>query len=90
MLLSPFTSIKNVVDNAGGHRAIGSMAGKLIKDTFRSIDAIQNVHCPLVIIVGAEDKLVPAKQGWQLHEAAGSTLKRIVEIPGIVPCVHSL
>jgi abhydrolase domain-containing protein 17 len=39
-------------------------------DKFRNIDKIKEVHCPILIIHGKDDRIVPFWHGEKLFEAA--------------------
>jgi len=80
LLLSPFTSIKNAVQYAGGHTTIGGMASAFIGDMFRSIDTIPLVQAPILVIHGTEDTICPSYMGQQIHAAATYHVKRLVLI----------
>lgn len=72
MLLSPFTSIKAVVQSGGGHKTLGGMAASLINDCFTSVKAIRHVAAPVLILHGEQDSIVPSSHGVALHKAAGT------------------
>ena len=48
---------------------------------YRTIDYIQEVHCPVMLIYSGNDEIVPFKFGLQLYEAANEP-KEFVEIFG--------
>ena len=56
MLLSPFTSIKDVLETfpVVGSIGVAMWAGNL----FRSIDVIEQICCPVLIIHGSQDDMV--------------------------------
>jgi len=72
ILLSPFTSIKSVVQHANGHSTLGGVAASLISDCFETIEAIKHVDTQLLVIHGQLDQLVPLEHGRQLVDAANS------------------
>ena len=70
ILLSPFTSIKSVVQHANGHSTLGGVAASLISDCFETIEAIKHVDTQLLVIHGQLDQLAPVEHGRQLVDAA--------------------
>lgn len=62
MLISPYTSIINVVS-----RHIASYAGSI--DMFNSINKINKVKCPVQIIHGENDDIINVSNGKKLYEA---------------------
>lgn len=53
----------------------------LVKGKFNSIDRIRRVSCPLLVIHGTHDELVPFSQGRKLFDAARGP-KRWLEVSG--------
>lgn len=51
----------------------------LLRDRFAAIESIRSVRCPLLVIVGDRDRIVPPEQSRQLYDAAPSakTLVRL-------------
>jgi fermentation-respiration switch protein FrsA (DUF1100 family) len=66
ILRSPLTSL---ADMAKVHYPF-LPAGLLLKDRFDSIDTIHAIGSPLLVIVGENDRIVPAEQSRRLYEAA--------------------
>jgi uncharacterized protein len=66
VLRSPFTSF---VDLGRVHYPFLPVAW-LLRDRFPSIDRIAQVTCPVLVIAGANDTIVPAAQSRRLFEAA--------------------
>ena len=62
LLMSPFRSIEDVVGTL-----IGRWAKIFIKDRFKNIEHIQEVECPVFIIHGAKDTLIPKEHAEDLH-----------------------
>jgi len=64
VLVSPFTSIK---------RAVQSIAGSLIelfvKERFDNLSKIRNVRCPMLLIHGSEDRMIPLSHSEELHSS---------------------
>ncbi|HEY7447916.1 MAG TPA: alpha/beta hydrolase [Vicinamibacterales bacterium] len=42
----------------------------LLRDRFPSVDHIRRVRCPLLIIAGSNDRIVPIEQSRRLHDVA--------------------
>jgi fermentation-respiration switch protein FrsA (DUF1100 family) len=78
ILRSPFTSMT----------AVGKLhypflpVGLLLKDRYPSIERIGGLSCPLLVLAGERDRIVPAAQSRALYDAAPAGRKRLVEIPG--------
>ena len=77
ILRSPFTSL---VDIAGAYYPF-LPAGWLLTDRFASIEKIGAVTAPLLVIVGADDRVVPPEQSRRLF-AAAKRAERLLEIAG--------
>jgi uncharacterized protein len=73
ILRSPFTSL---VDT-GRHHYPFLPVRWLLRDRFPSIDLISRIGCPLLVIAGSEDRIIPKVQSERLFEAA-SEPKRLV------------
>jgi pimeloyl-ACP methyl ester carboxylesterase len=59
----------------------------LLLDTYRSDAAIRDVDCPIVVLHGDADEMIPLERGRRLFEAAPpqsatGVAKRFVELPG--------
>jgi fermentation-respiration switch protein FrsA (DUF1100 family) len=50
ILLSPYTSLKDVVKSL-----LGSLPSMIVKDRFQNIEVIRNVDCPTLLIHGQSD-----------------------------------
>ena len=61
ILMSAFTSIRKVVKHVAG-----SFAQYLIKERFKNIDTIKEVKCPVFLVHGKKDTLIPFKHSQQL------------------------
>jgi fermentation-respiration switch protein FrsA (DUF1100 family) len=66
VLRSPFTSL---IDT-GRHHYPFLPVGLLLRDRFASIDRIGDVRCPVLVIAGDRDSIIPADQSRRLFEAA--------------------
>ena len=77
VLRSPFTSL---ADMAGVHYPF-LPAGLFLKDRYPSIDRIERLAAPLLVIAGERDRIVPPEQSRRLYQAAPEP-KRLVLIPG--------
>lgn len=75
VLISPFTSVV-----ALGRALAGPLANLVIPDRYDNLDKIARVQCPVVILHGSRDEVVPVAMGRKLAAAApGITY---VEVPG--------
>ena len=63
LLMSAFTSIKDVVKNVAGR-----LAKLMVKERFRNIDHMPYIKCPTFLVHGIRDKLVPFSHSQKLHE----------------------
>lgn len=62
ILISPFTSIKAVVNHA-----FGKTAQLLVKERFNNLRLIPSVKCPVFILHGKNDTLIPHEQANKLY-----------------------
>ena len=77
ILRSPFTSLVDI-----GHYHYPYLpVRRLLRDRYPSIDLIPRVACPVLVIAGAADGIVPASQSARLFAAALEP-KRLVTIEG--------
>ena len=53
----------------------------LLRDRFASIDRIRSLRCPLLVVAGEEDRIVPISQSRRLYDAAPSP-KKLEVLPG--------
>jgi len=78
VLRSPFTSL---VDAGKTHYPFLPV-GTLLKDRFDSIDRIQRVECPVMVILGTADRIVPPELSLRLFEAVPHERKRLLRVAG--------
>jgi pimeloyl-ACP methyl ester carboxylesterase len=64
-LMSPFRSIKDVV-----HTLVGKWAKWMIADRFNNLKRMEEVDCPLLVIHGLKDTLIPKSHAEDLHSRA--------------------
>lgn len=59
---------------------LGLPAGRLqgLPDPFENLDKMQRIHMPLLVIHGAQDRLIPADHARDLHDASPSRDKRLL------------
>ena len=69
-LISAFTSIKDVVNNHSFN-----LGGIFIKRSFETTKYINNVRCPVLLIHGAKDTLIPFEQSKSLYKQIKSEKK---------------
>jgi fermentation-respiration switch protein FrsA (DUF1100 family) len=67
ILLSPFTSIKEVVKNH-----LGGFLSLFINQRFENIEAVKNSQSPVIFFHGKEDDIVPHCQSLELYNACTS------------------
>ncbi len=77
ILRSPFTSLPDV----GQHHFRILPVRLLMKDRFASIDRIKSVSCPLLVVAGDADRIVPIRYSRRLFDAAREP-KRLAVIGG--------
>ena len=65
ILMSPYTSIRNVVKTH-----VGRLLQYLVADRFNNIEEIQKVNCPVFLIHGKKDTLIPFENSKMLYEKA--------------------
>jgi hypothetical protein len=76
VLRSPFTSLADVGRLHYPYLPVRA----LLKDRYDSAGRVEAVRCPLVVLAGGADDIVPARQSRRLYELAAQP-KRYVEIP---------
>jgi uncharacterized protein len=76
ILRSPFTSMADV----GQYHYWWLPVRWLIRDRYTTIDLIDRVRSPLLVIVGEHDRIVPAEFSRRLYDAAGEP-KTILSMP---------
>jgi hypothetical protein len=77
ILRSPFTSMVDI----GRYHYPFLPVRWLLRDRFDSLDRIGSVGCPLLVIAGDRDSIIPPALSQRLYDAAPSP-KRLVMIPG--------
>ena len=77
-LVAPFASL---TDMARLVHPVLTLGGRLVGPKFHSMSYVSRIGCPLLILHGSEDTLVPPSQGLKLFDAAAAP-KRFAEIPG--------
>jgi fermentation-respiration switch protein FrsA (DUF1100 family) len=79
VLRSPFTSLTDI-----GRRHYPFLpVGLLLADRYPSIELIDRLGCPLLVIAGESDWIVPMSQSRELYEAAPGGDKRFLSLPGV-------
>jgi fermentation-respiration switch protein FrsA (DUF1100 family) len=76
VLRSPFTSMSDL----GQHHYPFLPVRFLLRDRFASIDRIQRIRVPLLVIAGGEDRIVPIENSQRLYDAA-TCPKRLLVLP---------
>ncbi len=78
VLRSPFTSLADI-----GRRHYPFLPVRLLlADRYPSIDRIGRLACPLLVIAGERDWIVPISYSRELYQAAPDGEKRFVALPG--------
>ncbi len=77
-LVAPFASLREMAKLV---YPMITLNGMVVGERFNSIAHISKIGCPLCILHGAADELVPAAQGRKLYDAAPEP-KRYVELDG--------
>jgi len=62
IIVSPFLSVREVCRDT-----IGPLAN-LIDERFPNHERVANVRCPMLIVHGQEDSIIPLRHGQQLHD----------------------
>lgn len=65
IIVCPFASISQVVADK-----IGVFASYLLSERFKNVEAVKNVHGPLLIIHGKDDSIIPYQHSIELHKTA--------------------
>ena len=72
-LVSAFTSIKEVVNNHSFN-----LGGIFIKSSFETIKYINNVRCPVLLIHGMKDNLIPSEHSRSLYNQIKGGIKECI------------
>lgn len=76
ILRSPFTNLADV----GRFHYPYLPVGWMLADRYPSIDQITRLSCPLLVLAGERDRVVPQEQSRRLFEASSARAKRFVSI----------
>ena len=74
ILMSAYTSIKGAVASL-----VGRMASWLVEERFRNVDRIKKVRCPIFIVHGEADRLIPPSHAQELYDACQA--KSVLNLP---------
>ena len=77
ILESPFTSLAA----AGKEHYWFVPVSLLLRERYESISRIGNVRCPLLMVIGSRDKLIPPAQSMELFSEAGEP-KEVFRVEG--------
>jgi fermentation-respiration switch protein FrsA (DUF1100 family) len=78
ILRSPFSSLAAI-----GHVHYPLLPVKLLlSDRYPSIERVDKLDCPLLVVAGESDDIVPISQSRQLYEGAPAGRKRFLSLPG--------
>jgi uncharacterized protein len=79
VLRSPFPSVAVM---ARHHYPFLPLIDPLVQDRWPLEDQLRDeIRAPLLVLVGERDEVVPPELSRRTYEAAGSEVKRLVEIP---------
>lgn len=78
VLRSPFTSLGAAAEVALG----GAPIGWMIRDRFATLERMPRVTCPVLVLAGTADTIVPSTQSRAVASAAPH-LSEFVELPGV-------
>ena len=78
ILRSPFTSMVDVAR----HHYPWLPVGWLLADRYPSIERIGRLACPILVIAGDRDSIIPIAQSRRLYEEARTSNKRWLLVPG--------
>lgn len=73
LLMSAYTSIRDAVKCIAG-----KLAQYLIKERFRNIDNITNVHCPVFLLHGQRDTMIPYGHSQDLRDKCAGPCSMIL------------
>ena len=79
ILMSPYTSIRDVAKNIAG-----SIAQYFVADRFRNIDKMKKISCSTCFLHGKKDKLIPFMHSKELK----GELEKYVKLKEICVCSH--
>ncbi|EGR30556.1 hypothetical protein IMG5_129420 [Ichthyophthirius multifiliis] len=74
MLISAFTSLRDVAK-----KFVGSFISKIVQNGFQNIDLIDKILCPILIIHGKNDKLVPVKHAHYLADKVNNRVTQFYQ-----------
>ena len=77
VLRSPFTSLTDI----GRHHYPFLPVRWMLREKYPSLERVQSVSCPTLVILGVNDSVIPAEHSRRLYEAI-TVPKRLVEIAG--------
>lgn len=63
VLFSAYKSVKEAAKSM-----VGGFLGSFVKERFRNIDAIESVKCPVLMIHGEKDQVIPCKHSIDLYK----------------------
>ena len=79
VLVAPFASLREMAKLS---YPMVTLNGLVVGDRFNSLAHIRNIGCPLLVVHGDDDELVPAWQSRKLYEAAREP-KQYTELAGV-------
>ena len=79
ILQCAYTSIKAVASHAAG-----KIVSTLINDRWQNIKEVQKIDCPILLIHGQADKLIPYTHSEELYDACKSQHKQLVIVAEVI------
>jgi alpha-beta hydrolase superfamily lysophospholipase len=86
-LLPKSPPIQQEVFRAGAHAGTAEEAQR-VADKLTLVGAAERITCPLLVVVGGEDKLVPASEGERLAKTASGPTELVVYPEGDHVCFN--
>lgn len=67
ILISPFLSVKEIIKDT-----VGGFLASFVEERFPNAERVPQIRCPLLLIHGKKDALIPFSHGEQLYESCRS------------------
>jgi len=88
ILQSPFTSIKAIIREIGIFESptvnfFAQVGSTFIADRFMNLQVMKGVECPLLVLHGEVDDLIPASHSKIIFDSSSADVKQLVIFPGV-------